>query len=131
MPFAIFYVLVLTAPPHGKIGFGRGPWRMLKTIPRWLCRVSRDVAPQRITEKERGKGQTRQFAVEYTVLHLKPKTAGAWMNPGSRNEPMDEVERAGQNGHSVDRNESQTVLRACAVLKAFRQLGEAVLSWRM
>ena len=46
------------------------------------------------------------------------------MNPGSRNEPMDEVERAGQNGHSVDRNESQTVLRACAVLKAFRQLGE-------
>jgi ribose transport system substrate-binding protein len=40
---------------------------------------------------------------------------------------MDETEQAGEDGRKGDRNESQTVLRACEVLKAFRHLGEELL----
>jgi ribose transport system substrate-binding protein len=39
---------------------------------------------------------------------------------GAINEPVP----AAENGRNGDRNESQTVLRACVVLKAFRHLGE-------
>jgi len=37
---------------------------------------------------------------------------------------VEEIEPAGESGRNGDRNESQTVLRACEVLKAFRHLGE-------
>jgi len=46
------------------------------------------------------------------------------MSAGSSNKAMDEAEAAKGDGGNVDRNESQTVLRACVVLKAFRQVGE-------
>jgi ribose transport system substrate-binding protein len=40
------------------------------------------------------------------------------------NGAFNESEQAGENGRNGDRNESQTVLRACEVLKAFHHLGE-------
>lgn len=42
----------------------------------------------------------------------------------TENGAINEPEPAGENGRNGDRNESQTVLRACEVLKAFRHLGE-------
>ena len=39
-------------------------------------------------------------------------------------EPTEEIDRQTHGGRRSDRSESQTVLRACEVLKAFRHLGE-------
>jgi ribose transport system substrate-binding protein len=46
------------------------------------------------------------------------------MTEGTTKAQMDEVESVEEGGRSGDRNESQTVLRACEVLKAFRRVGE-------
>jgi ribose transport system substrate-binding protein len=46
------------------------------------------------------------------------------MTEGTRRTLMNEEEPAAESGRSGDRNESQTVLRACEVLKAFRRVNE-------
>jgi len=46
------------------------------------------------------------------------------MTEGTKKSLMDEAEPAEAGGRNGDRNESQTVLRACEVLKAFRRVGE-------
>lgn len=46
------------------------------------------------------------------------------MREDSGDEPMEEAGLADDERRNGDRNESQTVLRACEVLKAFRHLGE-------
>jgi ribose transport system substrate-binding protein len=49
------------------------------------------------------------------------------MAEGRRKTSMIETELAEAGGRNGDRNESQTVLRACEVLKAFRHVGEELL----
>ncbi len=46
------------------------------------------------------------------------------MSDSEENEQFDGVEHHAKGGRNGDRNESQTVLRACEVLKAFHHLGE-------
>ena len=46
------------------------------------------------------------------------------MTGGRKKTQPNDVEPAEEGGRNGDRNESQTVLRACEVLKAFRHVGE-------
>ncbi len=46
------------------------------------------------------------------------------MKATNNERPLEEMTRAGEGRHHGDRNESQTVLRACQVLKAFQHLDE-------
>ena len=113
MPFAMFYVLVLRALIAGILCF----LDRAKRLPYLKCR-------------DLGRDGRSYLPIPANGMYpdaRKPRPVGEWMSAAHSNKPIGDGESASRSGRNLDRNESQTVLRACTVLKAFRQVGEELL----